>query len=320
MFKQTASLLAVAFGVCLPLQAAEPTHKILFFSKSSGYEHEVISYKKGQPSFAEKIFLDLGGKHPWQFEFSKDGSKFSPEYLAGFDAVIFYTTGDLTQPGSDKNPPMTKEGKQALFDYVKGGKGFIGLHSATDTFHTPNPTKVADDNYNNHGKEADPYICFIGAEFIKHDSQQKAENKVIDKKFPGFEEAGDTFTFNEEWYSLKDFSPDLHVLTVINAPAMTGPSYNRPAYPTTWARKEGKGRVFYTAMGHRDDIWTNPTFQNILVGAIHWTTGDVDADIPPNLLAAAPGAMTNPPVPPPAPPKPAPAPAPVPAPEPVPAK
>lgn len=273
---------------------AAAKHKLLFFTKSSGYEHEVISYKKGQPSFAEKIFLEFGAKESWDFVFSKDGSKFSPEYLAGFDAVIFYTTGDLTTEGTDKQPAMSPAGKQALLDYVKGGKGFIGLHSASDTFHTANESKKGQDRFQNHGKVADPYICLLGGEFIMHGTQQVATNTVIDKKFPGFENLNDTFAFSEEWYSLKDFNPDIHVLTVIDAPKMEGPAYQRPAYPSTWAREEGKGRVFYTAMGHRNDVWTNPTFQSILIGAIHWATRDVDAEIPPNLTKSAPGAMTNP--------------------------
>ena len=277
----------------MPLQAGAP-HKLLFFTKSSGYEHEVISWKKGKPSVAEKVFLELGGKNEWQFEFSKDGSKFSPEYLAGFDAVIFYTTGDLTTPGTDKQPAMTPAGKQALFDYVKSGKGFIGLHSATDTFHTANESQKGPDRYANHGKDADPYVCFLGGEFIIHGEQQVATNRVIDPKFPGFESVGDKFSFQEEWYSLKDFNPDIHALTVIDSPKMKGPMYDRPAYPTTWAREEGKGRVFYTAMGHRDDVWTNSTFQSILTGAIRWVTRDADAAVPPNLATAAPGAMTNP--------------------------
>ncbi|MES2923576.1 MAG: ThuA domain-containing protein [Verrucomicrobiota bacterium] len=293
MSKPTAVLLALGLASSLSL-SAEPAHKLLFFTKSSGFEHDVISWKNGQPSHAEKIFTELGDKHTWKFEFSKDGSKFSPEYLAGFDTVIFYTTGDLTSPGTDKQPPMTPAGKQALFDYVKSGKGFIGLHSASDTFHTANESKKGPDRFANHGKDADPYVCFLGGEFIIHGAQQVATNKVIDKKFPGFADAGDSFAFNEEWYSLKDFNPDIHVLTVIDSPAMKGTMYERPAYPTTWAREEGKGRIFYTAMGHRDDIWTNPTFQNILIGAIRWTTRDVDAAVPPNLKTAAPGAMTNP--------------------------
>ena len=294
MFKNSTLLLSLGLGLFSPL-LAEPSHKLLFFTKSSGFEHSVISWKSGKPSFAEKIFLELGTKHPWEFEFSKDGSKFSKDYLAGFDAVIFYTTGDLTTAGTDAQPPMTPEGKQALFDYVKSGKGFIGLHSASDTFHTANEAKKGPDRFTNHGQDADAYIRFLGAEFIMHGAQQVATNKVIDKAFPGFADVGESFAFNEEWYSLKDFNPDIHVLTVIDAPAMKGGPYQRPAYPTTWARAEGKGRVFYTAMGHRDDIWTNPVFQNILTGAIRWTTRDVDAEIPPNLKTAAPEAMTNPP-------------------------
>jgi len=293
MLKNTLLFAALGLSLVHSLEAATK-HKLLFFTKSSGFEHDVISYKKGQPSFAEKIFLDLGKKESWEFEFSKDGSKFSPEYLAGYDAVIFYTTGDLTLEGTDKNPPMSPAGKQALFDYVKSGKGFVGLHSASDTFHTANEAKKGADRYANHGKDADSYICFLGGEFIIHGAQQVATNKVIDKKFPGFENVGDSFAFNEEWYSLKDFNPDIHVLTVIDAPAMSGPMYQRPAYPSTWAREEGKGRVFYTAMGHREDVWTNPTFQSILTGAIHWVTRDVDAAVPPNLKEAAPEAMTNP--------------------------
>ncbi|MEO5913388.1 MAG: ThuA domain-containing protein [Luteolibacter sp.] len=293
MLKKSTLLLAVVSGLSLSLHA-EPTHKILFFTKSSGFEHDVISWKKGKPSLAEKVFQDLGSKHSWEFEFSKDGSKFSPEYLAAFDAVIFYTTGDLTSTGTDGQPAMTPAGKQALFDFVKGGKGFIGLHSAADTFHTANESQKGPDRYANHGKDADSYVHFLGGEFIIHGDQQKAANKVIDTAFPGIADLGESFTYNEEWYSLKDFAADIHVLTVIDAPAMKGNPYDRPPYPTTWARAEGKGRVFYTAMGHRDDIWSNPAYQNLLVGAIRWTTGDVKAEIPPNLKEAAPGAMTNP--------------------------
>ena len=284
---------AILFATVAFSASAAPK-KILFFSKSSGFEHSVISWKKGQPSFAEKVLLELGAKNGWEFTFSKDGSKFSPEYLAQFDAVFFYTTGDLCSEGADKQPAMTPAGKQALFDYVRGGKGFIGTHSASDTFHTDNESQKGPDRYLNHGKNADPYVCFLGGEFIIHGAQQVATNKVIDPKFPGFETAGDSFAFTEEWYSLKDFAPDDHVLTVIDAPHMTGPMYERPPYPNTWARAEGKGRVWFTALGHREDVWTNPTFQNILVGGIKWALGEVPADVTPNIKSAAPGAYTNP--------------------------
>jgi len=284
--------------------AASPKRKILFFSKSSGFEHEVISYKKGQPSFAEKQLTELGAKNHWEFTFSKDGSLFSPTYLAQFDAVFFYTTGNLLEPGTDGQPAMSPEGKQALFDYVASGKGFIGTHSASDTFHTNNEAKKGPERYRNFGEAADPYVQFIGGEFIKHGAQQVATMRVVDAKFPGLASHAAGFALQEEWYSLKDFRPDLHVLLVQETESMKGIEYERPAYPATWARKHGKGRVFYTSMGHREDVWTSPIFQDILTGGVSWAVGNVDADVTPNLAQVAPKALTNPPFPPPATPKP----------------
>jgi type 1 glutamine amidotransferase len=66
--------------------------------------------------------------------------------------------------------------------------------------------------------------------------------------------------------------------------------YDRPNYPATWAHHYGQGRVFYTSMGHRDDIWKSPVFQQILLGGINWAVGNVNADVTPNLKQAAPEA------------------------------
>jgi hypothetical protein len=71
--------------------------------------------------------------------------------------------------------------------------------------------------------------------------------------------------------------------------------YDRPNYPSTWAHMYGKGRVFYTNMGHRDDVWANPVFQSVLLGGINWALGNVDADVTPNLETAAPHASELPP-------------------------
>ncbi|MFD0892682.1 ThuA domain-containing protein [Luteolibacter ambystomatis] len=296
MSKRIALALGSLAMMALPTLAADAVKKkILFFSKSSGWEHDVISYKNGQPSFAEKQLLELGEKNGWEFTFSKDGSKFGKDYLNQFDAVFFYTTGDLLTPGTDKQPPMTAEGKQALFDYVRAGHGFIGTHSATDTFHTDNESKKGPERFTNHGDKADPYVHFIGAEFIIHGAQQVAKVTVTDPKFPGLADVPKDFSFQEEWYSLKDFNSDIHVLSVLDSPSMKGDPYKRPPFPNTWARMEGKGRVWYTALGHREDVWTNPIFKTMLTGGIKWALGEVKADIPPNLKQTAPGAMTNPP-------------------------
>ena len=293
--KFSSAIAALAFLTVAALAAPAAPKRILFFSKSSGFEHSVIYWKNGQPSYAEKVLLDIGAKQGWEFTCSKDGSKFSPAYLATFDAVFFYTSGDLATPGTDKQPPISPAGKQALFDYIRSGKGFIGTHSASDAYHTDNEANKGPERYVNHGEKADPYVRFLGCEFIKHGAQQIATNTVTNPKFPGFEHLGPTYAFLEEWYSLKDFAPDVHVLSVIDAPAMKGVEYQRPPYPSTLARQEGAGRVWYTAMGHRDDVWTNPIFQQILIGGIQWALGEAKAETPANLQETAPGANTNPP-------------------------
>lgn len=184
-----------------PFSAARVKKRILFFTKSSGFEHSVISWKNGQPSWAEFQLFKIGEKNGWEFTFSKDGSLFSREYLKGFDALLFYTTGDLTSPGTDKQPPMTAAGKQALLDYVKNGGAFAGTHSASDTFHTANESKKGPDRYVN------------------------------------------------------------------------------------------------SSMGHREDVWTNPLFHDVLTGGLSWAMGLTKADTPANIKAVAPGAWTNPPYP-----------------------
>src|SRR3954469_21380310 len=111
-------------------------HKVLFFTKSAGYEHAVIKRKDGQPSFVEKLLSEWGPPRGIEFVFSKDGSLFTPDYLAQFDTFMFYTTGDLTGVGKDGNPAMSKDGKAAFLDAIHNGKGFGGIHAAADTFHS----------------------------------------------------------------------------------------------------------------------------------------------------------------------------------------
>ena len=282
--------------------AQEPKkRKVLFFSKSSGFEHAVIKRTNGQPSVVEKTLADLGPRHGMEFTFSKDGSLFAADYLAQFDAYMFYTNGDLLSAGTDGNPPMTPAGKAAFLDAIQNGKGFVGIHSATDTFHTGETAQTDTHRprtwrYRNLGDKADPYTRMIGAEFIIHSVQQRAALRVADAKFPGLAGRGERFELMDEWYSLTDFSKDLHVLLVQETQGMTGIPYQRPPYPESWARMHGKGRVFYTSMGHRDDVWGNPLFQEILLGGLAWATGNAEADVTPNIEQVTPDCWKLPPV------------------------
>lgn len=279
----------------LPLLSAAPLH-VLYFSKSSGFEHSVVKRVDGKPSYSENILAGLGPKHDMEFTFSKDGSLFTPENLAKFDVIMFYTSGDLLSVGTDGQPAMTAAGKQALLDAVAGGKGFVALHSASDTFHTDehgggnNPIPPA--RYQNFGEAADPYIKMLGGEFLKHNAQQVAKARVIDPAFPGCAELGVAIECKEEWYSLKEFAPNMHVLLVLETAGMTGSDYRRAPFPLAWARAFGQGRVWFNAMGHREDVWVNPKFQAMLIGGLEWAGGRKPAEIAPNLKVAAPEANT----------------------------
>ena len=156
---------------------------------------------------------------------------------------------------------MTPAGKQALLDAVAGGKPFIGTHCASDTFHSPGSEEIPNfkgvlvARYHNDGEKADPYIKMLGGEFIIHGQQQPSHLIVADPTFPGMSGVPANNDMKEEWYSLKDYAPDIHVLLVNSTAGMEGNPYNRPNYPSTWARMYGKGRVFYSSLGHRDDMW-----------------------------------------------------------------
>jgi len=217
--------------------------------------------------------------------------------------VIFFTTGVLTEEGTDKNPPMSPQGKQTLLDSVSHGLGFVGVHAAADTFHTQPDPKDLSNRYIAHGDQQDPYLKMLGGEFIIHGSDPRLQDAnliVNDAKFPGLEGVASPVKFNEEWYSLKDFQPDLRVILTLDTQGMKGNCYQRAPYPVTWARMHGKGRVFYMAMGDRPENWKNDFFLNLLGGGIRWAIGDATADLEPNLKQAAPGYAEIPPPQPPA--------------------
>jgi type 1 glutamine amidotransferase len=270
--------------------AAAPSRKVLFFTKSAGFQHSAITRKEGDDlGFAEKTLLELGKQHGYDVTATKDGSVFDGD-LGQYDAFFFYTTGDLTQAGTDKNPPMSKAGKQKLIDAVAGGKGFLASHCGSDTFHSPGERREEQ-----RPEQYDPYIAMLGGEFISHGPQQKCRQVVKSPTFPGLTGVGESFEMHEEWYSLKNFAADLHVILLNDTQGMTGEDYERPPFPSTWARNHQDGRVFYTSMGHREDVWTNPAFQQILLGGLAWATGNVDFKLTLNLEETAPGARVMPP-------------------------
>jgi hypothetical protein len=257
-----------AFPWAWAAAAEDKKPKLLYFTRSDGYVHSVVDRRGRKLAYSEKLLTGLGRKHGFDVVCSQDPKVFEGD-LGPYDAIAFYTTGK----------PISAEGKAKLLEAIRGGKGFVGIHSAADTFGIKDSDTAID-----------PYTAMLGAEFLVHASQQKARMKVVSPKFPGIQGLDGGFEMFEEWYALRKFAPDLHVILVQETAGMHDAPYQRPPYPATWARMHGKGRVFYTSMGHREDVWTNPKFQQVLLGGIAWSLGKAEADLTPNMAAVTPGA------------------------------
>jgi type 1 glutamine amidotransferase len=265
----------------VPAPAVDARKKILFFSRCSEYEDTMVCRVNGQLSLAERIMSEMGKRNQLVFTFTKDGSVFTPENIAQYDAFCFFTSGDLTQPGGDGNPPMSSAGKAALLQAIAGGKGFVGIHSAANTF-------------NSGAKGVDPYVEMLGGELlVRVRGMEPAHQIVADTNFPGLSAVPADFGPVDEWYALRNFSTNLHVLLIQDTTSMVRGSYYAPNFPSTWAQQYGQGRVFYTSMGHQEDVWKSPVFQQMLTGGLKWSAGLVDADVTPNVKRVTPLVITR---------------------------
>ncbi len=182
--------------------------------------------------------------------------KMSPEALKNYDAVIFAnTTGDLPLPDN-----------QAFRDWIKSGKGFVGMHSAADTFH-----------------QFEPYLDMLGAEFKEHHAQVRVDVLNQDKECPACQHLPPDWQVFDEIYLFKRFEAGkVHNLLALDK----HPNEKTPGfYPISWCKEYGKGRVFYTSLGHREDVWdpnwpdrknskeVAEAYQELILNGIKWAVG-----------------------------------------------
>ena len=282
-FLLTAAVTGAGLALSKRLPAAS-AKSVLVFTKSSGFEHDVVKRVDGKPSLVDDAVTALGDKHGFHVGVTKDGRVFDDKQFHSYSAVVFFTTGDLTTLCTDGKPPMSPEGKEKLLDAIHKGMGFVGVHAASDTFHPqPDPQDLSN-RHIAHGDQQDPYLKILGGEFIIHGSTPRLQDTnliVNDPKFPGLEGVTSPVKFNDEWYSLKDFATDMHVILTLDTHGMTGAPYQRPPYPATWAREYEKGRVFYSSLGHEEQVWDRPDIQQMWLEAVKWAMGMTQGDATP---------------------------------------
>jgi len=181
---------------------------------------------------------------------TEDTSEFSTENLERYAAVMFYTSGEI---------PMSGAQKMALLNFVHSGRGFLGLHSSTDTFYTwPD------------------YLDLVGGYFDGHPWHQNVSIEVLDPSDPIVAFLGNSLQFDDEIYQIRDFDyRGSHVLLRLDPSSvdLQKPGVHQRPYgwPLAWTRFYGHGRAFYLALGHEASVWKHARYQQILGKAILWS-------------------------------------------------
>ena len=262
--------------------------KILYFTRSVAYEHAVVKRNHGRLSFSEQKMVEFGQQAGFDVECTKDGRVFDGD-LDRFDALVFYTCRDQDQPNEYNDPVVSAAGKRRLLDAIRAGKGFVGIHSTCASYYS----KAAElENQ----AQVDPFIAMLGGEIVLHGESQEAAMLVASPDFPGVKNLVPSFRLTDEWYAMKNFASDLHVVLVQETEGMrtegdaNRKAYHRPPFPSTWARMHSQGRVFYTAMGHFEAVWNSRPFQDVLLGGLAWALRNVEADVAPNIDLVTPQA------------------------------
>jgi cytochrome c len=218
--------------------AAPPAGKsFLVFSKTTGFRHDSI------PDGIQAI-TDIAKERKWTVEATEDSAAFEPKNLARFDAVVFMsTTGDI----------LDADQKAAMQTYVEGGGGYLGVHSASDTEY----------KWEWYGK-------LIGAWFNGHPAQQEAKIHIENKKHASTKFLPDPWVRTDEWYNFKtNPRSQVTVLASVDESSYKGGTMNGD-HPIMWCHEVGKGRSWYTALGHTKESYKDPLFLKMLAEGLNW--------------------------------------------------
>lgn len=270
--KITAALPAKAWAA-----AAKP-RKLLVFSATAGFRHASIA--------TGKVALTELGKKTGAFEtiVSDDLANFEPDAIQQFDAICFLsTTQDIFSPHPKAMEKMSEAEKgearakaarlqKSLLDFIESGKGFVGIHAATDTlYNLPEYGRMIGGYFDGH-----PWNANADVQIDVEKGQEKHPLTIM------FE--GQSMNFKEEIYQHKDpySSKKQHMLLRLNvekSAAVKGMKRADGDYGVAWARNHGKGRVFYCSLGHNHDMFWNDKVLSHYLAGIQWSIGDLKAEV-----------------------------------------
>ncbi len=239
--------------VALPASPKAPAKKrILVVSHAAGFRHSSIAT-------AEKTLGEIAEKSGlFTVEYCRNGEDVKkmlvPEFLKDFDGVYFAnTTADIGIPDLG-----------AFLDWIKSGKAFMGSHSAGDTLKSSDL------------KGDMRFVEMLGGQFRGHHAQCEIDPIVEDTKHPATAHLNGSYKVKDEIYLFKDWDRTKcrSLLFMDKGPNDNSKEAGVPGdYPVAWVKKHGKGKVFYTSLGHREDVWESETYRQHILGGIRWALG-----------------------------------------------
>ncbi len=235
--------LALALGALAAVPAAAQDFRVLVFSKTSGFRHDSI------PN-GIALIQALGAAHGFAVDASENAALFTSQGLGVYRAVIFLnTTGEVLDASQ----------QAALETYVRGGGGWMGIHSAADTEH------------------AWPFYGELlggGAWFLSHPAIQAATLLVEDASHPSTQHYPMSFSFTDEWYNFQaNPRAAVDVLLAIDESSYSPGTGAMGDHPIAWCHAVDGGRAWYTNMGHRSETYGQASFAQHLLGGILWASG-----------------------------------------------
>lgn len=212
---------------------------VLIFTKTEGFRHNSIS--KGVETLSELLH-----ENKIKFQHTENSLYFNQDSLQKFDAVIFLnTTGDI----------LNSEQEKAFEEFYKSGKGFMGIHSATDTEY-----------------DWQWYGDLAGGYFSSHPEIQQAKINVMDKTHVSTKHLNEIWLHEDEWYNFKEIHPEIKILMLVDESTYTGGNMG-DIHPVAWYKEFEGGRMFYTALGHTSESYDDPDFQRHLLGGALYVLG-----------------------------------------------
>lgn len=239
----TAALLGLAVTASAYAAPAPREKRVLLFSHSTGYRHASI-----EPGAA--ALKQLGARERIAMTASEDPNVFSTAGLRSFDAIIFISTS--SDPKKPESEWFQGERRTALQAFVRRGGGIVGIHAASDShYHWP------------------WYQRMIGGHFVSHPKGTPTGTvKIVDSAHRSTRGLSAQITRTDEWYYFGDYNPEMKLLVTLD-PQSIGEKDVNPN-PVSWSHNFEGGRVFYTAMGHTNESYSEPNFLKHVAGGLNW--------------------------------------------------